>query len=274
MSRPLISIIVPCYNQAEYLDECLQSVLDQTYQNWECIIVNDGSPDNTEEVAKLWLKKDFRFKYFFQDNKGVSAARNNGIKNAKGEWILPLDGDDKIGNLYLELGAKKFSEDTDIVYCHAEYFGTKSGKMMLDDYNQEDILLENQIFCTSFYQKKTWLTVGGYDESMLSGYEDWEFWINMFAFHSSLNIIRLDYTGFYYRIKEQSRNIDAMHKNDKSIRKYIFTKHFDIYRKNISSFYNYFATARTLKMQNAHLIKRLNSKRYQLIDKVFSIFNR
>jgi glycosyltransferase involved in cell wall biosynthesis len=54
---PLISVIVPCYNQAQYLDECLQSVLDQTYQNWECIIVNDGSPDHTEEIAKKWVEK-------------------------------------------------------------------------------------------------------------------------------------------------------------------------------------------------------------------------
>ena len=61
--NPLISVIVPCYNQAQYLDECLQSVLDQTYQNWECIIVNDGSPDHTEEVAKKWTEKDPRFKY-------------------------------------------------------------------------------------------------------------------------------------------------------------------------------------------------------------------
>jgi glycosyltransferase involved in cell wall biosynthesis len=54
--NPLISVIVPCYNQAQYLDECLQSVLDQTYQNWECIIVNDGSPDHTEEVVKKWVE--------------------------------------------------------------------------------------------------------------------------------------------------------------------------------------------------------------------------
>ncbi|MGL6039433.1 MAG: glycosyltransferase family 2 protein, partial [Soonwooa sp.] len=57
----LISIIVPCYNQSQYLDECLQSVLDQTYQNWECIIVNDGSKDDTEEIALKWIVKDNRF---------------------------------------------------------------------------------------------------------------------------------------------------------------------------------------------------------------------
>ncbi len=62
-NNPLISVIVPCYNQAEYLDECLHSILYQTYQNWECIIVNDGSPDNTEEIALKWVDKDIRFRY-------------------------------------------------------------------------------------------------------------------------------------------------------------------------------------------------------------------
>ena len=95
-NTPLISVIVPCYNQAQYLDECLQSVLDQTYQNWECIIVNDGSPDNTEEIALQWTAKDPRFTYLKKENGGLSSARNAGIEVAQGEWIQFLDCDDKI----------------------------------------------------------------------------------------------------------------------------------------------------------------------------------
>ncbi len=94
--NPLISVIVPCYLQAEYLDECLQSVYDQTYSNWECIIVNDGSLDNTEEIAKRWLEKDNRFRYIYKENGGLSSARNAGIREAKGEWIQFLDSDDMI----------------------------------------------------------------------------------------------------------------------------------------------------------------------------------
>lgn len=63
IDSPLISIIVPCYNQAQYLNECLNSVLVQTYKKWECLIINDGSPDNTEEIALQWTEKDSRFKY-------------------------------------------------------------------------------------------------------------------------------------------------------------------------------------------------------------------
>ena len=97
----LVSIIVPCYNQAHFLNESLDSVINQSYPNWECIIVNDGSPDNTEEIAKKWCKNDKRFQYLEKENGGLSSARNAGIKISKGEFILPLDADDILHELFL-----------------------------------------------------------------------------------------------------------------------------------------------------------------------------
>ena len=91
---PLISVIIPAYNAEQFLDETLESVLSQTYENWECIIVNDGSTDNTEEIAKKWCKKDSRFRYFYKENSGASDTRNLGIKEARGEYIALLDADD------------------------------------------------------------------------------------------------------------------------------------------------------------------------------------
>lgn len=79
MDKGKVSIIVPCYKQAEFLPETLDSVLSQTYSNWECIIVNDGSPDNTEEIAKIYQSKDTRIKYLFKNNEGIAIARNTGI---------------------------------------------------------------------------------------------------------------------------------------------------------------------------------------------------
>jgi glycosyltransferase involved in cell wall biosynthesis len=93
MSNLLVSIIVPCFEQAQYLDEALLSVLDQTYTHWECIIVNDGSSDNTEEIAKRWVEKDGRFLLINKNNEGVCIARNTAIEKAKGVYILPLDAD-------------------------------------------------------------------------------------------------------------------------------------------------------------------------------------
>ena len=88
-----VSIIVPCFKQAMYLPETLDSVLLQTYSNWECIIVNDGSPDNTDEVVERYVNQDTRFKYVKQQNRGLSTARNIGIERSRGEYILPLDAD-------------------------------------------------------------------------------------------------------------------------------------------------------------------------------------
>lgn len=92
----LVSIIVPCYNQAQYLDEALQSVLNQAYFNWECIIVNDGSTDETEIIANKWCNKDDRFKYYYKENGGLSSARNFGLDKSKGNFIQFLDADDFI----------------------------------------------------------------------------------------------------------------------------------------------------------------------------------
>ncbi len=81
----LISIVVPCFNQGKYLNESLQSVFEQTYSLWECIIIDDGSTDDTRNITKKWLEKDSRFKYFYKENDGLCAARNSGIEIANGE---------------------------------------------------------------------------------------------------------------------------------------------------------------------------------------------
>ena len=112
--QKLVSIIVPCYNQAIYLTECLNSVLNQTYSNWECLIIDDGSPDNTFEIANLFIEKDKRFKYFKKENGGLSSARNFGIKQSFGEFILPLDADDKIHQDYISEVVKIFVKDETI----------------------------------------------------------------------------------------------------------------------------------------------------------------
>lgn len=95
-SLPTVSIIVPCYKQAQYLPATLASVQSQTLASWECLIVDDGSPDETEMVAKSWAGKDDRFRYFRKENGGLSSARNFGLKHARGRFIQFLDSDDAI----------------------------------------------------------------------------------------------------------------------------------------------------------------------------------
>jgi glycosyltransferase involved in cell wall biosynthesis len=122
MKNQLISIIIPCYNQAQYLDECLGSVLNQTHSDWECIIVNDGSHDNTEEIAGKWCKKDMRFRYIKKVNGGLSSARNSGLKKANGDYIQFLDSDDIIANNKFELQLKILMENNcDIIISDHAY---------------------------------------------------------------------------------------------------------------------------------------------------------
>lgn len=257
-TSPLISVIVPCYNQAQYLDECLQSVLDQTYQDWECIIVNDGSPDNTEEITKQWTEKDARFKYLYKENGGLSSARNAGIEIAKGEWILPLDADDKIGKQYLELAEKEFDQGYTVIYCEAEFFGAKVGKWELPYYTYERILIDNIIFCAGFFQKKEWINCMGYDENLKHGREDWDFWLSILDRNKT--VYKICYLGFFYRRKDIS--MDVVINQDpqilKSVKKFIFIKHYDKYVHQFGDFYTLINENKELRKNNQKLLDLAN----------------
>ena len=119
MKEGLVSIITPCYNGAKYISETIESVLSQTYKDYEMIIVNDGSKDNSEEIINEYLKKDSRIKYIKQANAGAAAARNNGIRNAEGQYIALLDADDVWHNDFLEKQIKFLKDNNAVVVCSA-----------------------------------------------------------------------------------------------------------------------------------------------------------
>lgn len=268
----LISVIVPCYNQAQYLDECLQSVVEQTYQNWECIIVNDGSPDNTEEVAQKWTEKDQRFKYLKKENGGLSSARNAGIVLAQGDWILPLDSDDKIGRKYLELAEKEFGKGYKIIYCEAEYFGDKQGRWILPDFTFKNLSQDNCIFCSAFYPKEIWTKYGGYDENMRTALEDWEFWIRTIQKESE--VLKLKYAGFYYRIKSQSMINGVSFETKEPVIKYIEKKHIDFFQKYCGTYHQLIFEKSVAEKREKQLLSVLNSKRYKMVDSLLKKIGR
>ena len=266
----LISIVVPCYNQVQYLQECLKSVINQTYQNWECIIVNDGSPDNTEEVALSICANDSRIKYLKKENGGISSARNAGIKIAKGEFILPLDADDKIGNLYLEKAVNAFSLNNEInlVYCAAKKFGQENEIWDLPNYSYKHLLIDNMIFCSAFFRRSDWEKVGGYDESFKSGLADWAFWIQILDGKSI--IYKIPDILFYYRIKEVSMTTDLKKNNYNSVYWYLFEKNIDKYKSlNISPMSVNYENA---EKNVSDIFKIRNSYSYKLGNKIVNIF--
>ena len=179
--NPLVSVIIPAYNSEKYIKEAIESVLYQTYDHLEIIIVNDGSWDNTEKIVKEF--KDSRIKYFWQKNKGIASAKNAGIKNAKGEFITFLDTDD----FYLprkieeEVIFLKHHPEFDLVYCNMKHFsdgkpgilmqhkgpfysGKVFEKLLHRFFGQQDtILIPKEIF----------KTVGFFDEALRYS-EDWD----------------------------------------------------------------------------------------------------
>lgn len=268
MAEINISIIVPCYNQAQYLDEALQSVLDQTYIHWECIIVNDGSVDNTEEAAKKWVERDSRFKYIKKENGGLSSARNYGISNAKGIYILPLDADDKISPDYVLLAVKSFQDDSSlkVVYCKAEKFGNEIGLWNLPNFSLIGMAMQNMIFCTALFKKSDWELVGGYDEKMNFGWEDWEFWIAVLKNGGGVSC--LEEVGFYYRVKENSM-LQQLYKEKKDyLLDYMSIKHTSFFVAQLGSFTRLNAIA---EGERNHWIHKLKDKKF-VIDVFCSTF--
>lgn len=223
------SIIVPCFNQGTFLSECIQSVLSQKIQNWECIIVDDGSTDNTNEITGEFITKDSRIKYLYKINGGLSSARNAGIKIAFGQYILPLDADDKISEGYLSSALKIFSQlpETKLVYGNAYRFGEEDCFWDMGKYSFSKLLLENQIFCSAIFRKSDWEKCGGYDENIKIGWEDWEFWINMLDEKDYVH--KIDDVVFFYRIRKNSMLRETSHQKYLSILRYIYHKHWSKY---------------------------------------------
>lgn len=114
----MISIIIPVYNVSQYLNECIQSVINQSYQNFECILIDDGSSDGSEIICDQWTQHDNRIRVIHQPNQGVSKARNKGIAEAQGEYIAFIDSDDWIDSNYLNTLLRPIEEsNVDLVVC-------------------------------------------------------------------------------------------------------------------------------------------------------------
>ncbi len=120
MSLPFFSIIIPTYNRAHFLDRTITSVINQTYKNWELLIIDDGSTDNTENVVQRYATSDSRVRYIYQENKRVSAARNNGLKNANGNYLCFLDSDDEYKSHHLQTFVDAISEgyNNNLLFTH------------------------------------------------------------------------------------------------------------------------------------------------------------
>jgi len=198
-----VSVIIPCYNQGSTLDETVASVLQQTYDDFEIIIINDGSTD--QETNTLLAEYDKpRTRVITTSNQGLAAARNNGISAATGTYILPLDADDTIAPEYMEKAVPFLDNNPDIgiVYSRARFFGAEEHEWPLPEFTIENMLFDNIIFCSAFFRRQDWESVGGYDQGMIYGWEDYEFWLSLIE--KGRQVFRIPEILFHYRVASDS----------------------------------------------------------------------
>jgi glycosyltransferase involved in cell wall biosynthesis len=227
---PLISVIIPCYNYASYLPDSIGSIMNQSYQNWECLIIDDGSTDNSKEIVQQFSAKDSRIKYFLQINSGPTVARNYGLTLAKGQFIQFLDADDLIESRKLETQIAIFKQgDYDIVYGDVKYFAMsnlsklydsedlKSGPWMKQLSGNGDAiileLLKGNIMETSspLVRKVLFDQLGKMNEELLFN-EDWELWARFAIGNARFKFDNTETTKVLRRVHDSySKNVFKMY---------------------------------------------------------------
>lgn len=177
---PTVSVIIPCYRQAEFLTEALASVEYQTRDDWEAIVIDDGSPDETAAVAERAIARlGSRVRLIRQANSGVAAARNAGIAAAKGRYIVPLDADDRIHPEFIArtVGLLEDDPSVGVAYTDYEVFGVASRVVKVPEFDFDGLCRGNHILNTAAYPRAAWVAVGGYSTRLTLAFEDWDFWI-------------------------------------------------------------------------------------------------
>ena len=226
---PLVSVIIPCYNLGQFIDEAVDSVLASSYQNIEIIVLNDGSSDEFTKQKLLNYNKP-KTQVITTINQGVCAARNTAIQHSKGKYILPLDADDSISPTYIEkaVAILEQRDSIKIVYPEVEFFGANQG-WEIETFSIEKMLLTNLIVVSGVYRKHDFLQTSGYDIDFKEGFEDWDFWLNMLELGGE--VYRIPEKLFYYRLREISRNSSINKLKLEILRKKVVRKHINLYLK-------------------------------------------
>lgn len=269
-----VSVVIPCFDAGQYLDEAVQSALAQTWADLEVVIVDDGSTD-ASTLRLLETANWPRTRIFHQSNAGPSAARNRAIGEAHGEYILPLDADDTIEATYVEKAIAVLDSRPEVgcVYCKAMKFGAESGPWDLPPYRLEELAIDNVIFVTALFRKADWRAIGGFDERLRHGVEDYDFWVKMVA--SGKAVVQLDEFLFNYRVQEKSRTTrfqdgmngkvatyaDIFRNNNEFYAKYaesLFEHRFDLYAQIAKGKQEYTDLERRTEARVRELTRRCN----------------
>jgi len=204
--KQLVSVIVPLYNAAPYIGEALESIVASTYRPLEVIVMNDGSTDNSLSVAQAFAKDHPEVRVLTQPNAGASAARNHAIRESKGEYILPVDADNRIHPLYIEeaVNVLKTRPEVRVVSCRAEFFGARTGEWITPPFSYALLARKNMIDTCAMYRRTDWDKTLGYNEQCAAR-EDWDIWLSLFELGGEF--VRLPDIRLFYRVREGSKRI-------------------------------------------------------------------
>lgn len=201
--EPLVSVIIPSYNKAAFLRESVESALNQSYKNLDVVIVNDGSSDNTSEVARKIVESypQRHVRIVEKPNGGISDARNAGIAAARGRIVVTLDGDDLIDPSFVDEGLKAMRQfGCNLVTCHVKLFGVTERIWEPLPFNSYSLRYDNSIPTLAMYDKQLWEKTGGYKVSF-GWVEDWEFWVNCTRYNLKAHLIKKPL--FHYRTTDE-----------------------------------------------------------------------
>jgi glycosyltransferase involved in cell wall biosynthesis len=251
-----VTVIIPCYNDGQYIMEALESIYNQTLLPEKIIIVDDGSDATTKKILNAINHP--LVQVIYQENKGVSAARNHAIAMAQTDYIVNLDADDYYEPTFLEKAVAVFHQDHEVVavssYCRIfraqntiEIIEPQGGRL-------KNFILVNQSRASAMFTKEAWLTVGGFDEKMQAGYEDWEFWIAILKLGGTVHVIQEVLS--HYRIKKVSRDQNALKKHDFELRNHIFLKHKEVYHEHLDFYIGELLRQNSLLRNSVHKAKK------------------
>lgn len=228
---PKISVIIPCYNAAKYLNQCLDSLVAQSLYEWEAVIIDDGSIDASADIVKQYQEKDSRLCYIYQTNAGASSARNLGVKNASSDLILFLDADDWLTpNAILEaVNYMSAHPECKMFNLRSAWCDEQTGERRVGfcyiDYRHCLVYGQNN---TVVIRRSDFDAIGGFDESMKKGFEDWEFYVRLLDPESEVRVS--DNVLYNYRVNCGPQNVSSigeLHKQE--VMKYIYYKNYDKY---------------------------------------------
>ena len=232
---PTVSVIVPCFNLGEYLDEAVASVLAQTFQDFEILVVDDGSTDpNTQQIIAGFERP--KTKVFRTANQGLARARNYLIARAQGTYLCALDSDDRLDPTFLEKTISEFNRDPSLTFVstHLQMFGSETGLWPPEPQCDLPALLsDDTVITAALVRRSAVLEVGGYDENMPSqGDEDWDLWISLVKAGHQGTI--LPDVLFFYRRRRGSM-CDQCTKGTVHLKlfEYLVNKHNDTYRTHL-----------------------------------------